>query len=102
MGLSNEAIPHTGTIEAYQASLNELHAYTLAAKLVAHQHNDSPKDDLRNAPNPNTGIRIRRIDVEKSLAASRIHVTKECADHNSLVAGVGHTEQFKHLWGDHE
>jgi hypothetical protein len=103
MGLSNEnPNPHTATIEHYQATVNEMHARTLAAKLVAYEHNEAPKDATGNAPNPNAGIRVRRIDVEKSLTLSRIRVMPDCADHNSRVSGVGDPEQFKHLWGDHD
>jgi hypothetical protein len=103
MGLSNEnPNPSTATADNYRASLNLMHAHTLAAKLVAYEHNEAPKDATANAPNPAHGVRIRKIDLEKSLTLSRVRVTPDCADHNSRVSGVGDPEQFKHLWGDHD
>jgi hypothetical protein len=94
MGLANETTPNTQNVDAYQATLNELRAYNLASKLVTYEHNPDP----REAANPAHGVRIRRIDLEKSLAASRTPVTRECADHNSRVSGVGNPERFEHLW----
>jgi hypothetical protein len=97
MGLSNETAPSTAVIDAYRASINERHARNLASRLITYTHNPDP----REAPDPSKGIRIRRqIDVERSLAASRVPVTQDCADHNSRVSGIGDPEQFKKLWGD--
>jgi hypothetical protein len=97
MGLSNETAPNTAVIDAYRASIDERHARNLASRLIQYTHNPDP----REAPSPAPGVRIRRqIDVERSLAASRVPVTQECADHNSRVSGVGDPEQFKKLWGD--
>ena len=97
MGLSNEAAPNTAVIDAYRASIDERHARNLASRLITYTHNPDP----REAANPNAGIRIRRqINVERSLAASRVSVTQECADHNSRVSGVGDPAQFQHLWGE--
>jgi hypothetical protein len=96
--LSNEnPNPNTATIDAYTATLADIKTRNLANRLIQYEHNDSPRDGY-DAPNPAHGIRIRRIDLEKSLSASRIPVTQECSDHNSRVAGVGHPEQYEHLW----
>jgi len=97
MGLSNEAAPNTAVIDAFRAAIDERHARNLSDRLIRYEHNPDP----REAPSPAPGVRIRRqIDVERSLAASRVPVTAECADHNSRVSGVGDPEQFKKLWGD--
>jgi hypothetical protein len=98
MGLSNEVPPNTATIDAYQASLVEMRARGLAARLVTGERNEAPKDSTYNAPNPNTGVRIRRPRLV--AAPGRISVTQECADHNSNVAGVGSPDAFRHLWGE--
>lgn len=56
MGLSNETPPNTATIDAYQATLTEMHARGLAARLVT----GTPKDTTYNAPSPADGIHIPR------------------------------------------
>ena len=100
MGLSNEnPNPNTATIDAYEATLTEMQARNLADRLVIGAHNDNPKDP-REAVNPNVGIRIRRIDLEKSLRLSRTTVTQKCKDHNAMVSGIGHPELYKTLWGE--
>lgn len=99
MGLSNEVPPNTQVIDAYQARLIEMHAHGIAAKLIAGQRNEQPKDSTNNAGDPSKGIRIRRqIDVERSLAASRVPVDEACAAHNARVSGLGNPETFEHLW----
>jgi hypothetical protein len=97
MGLSSESPnPNTATIDAYEAALIERQARNLADRLVTYEHNPDP----REAPSPALGVHIRRIDLEKSLRLSRTPVTQECKEHNAMVSGVGHPEQFKHLWGE--
>lgn len=98
MGLANEnPNPSTATVDNYIAAIDLRHAKNLSDRLIKYEHNPDP----REAPNPNAGIRIRRqIDIERSLTASRIPVTQECADHNSRVSGIGSPEVFSHLWGE--
>jgi hypothetical protein len=96
--LSQEKPANTATLDSYRATLTEISAQHLGSALVNHGHNPDPKSE-RNAPNPNVGIRVRRIDMEKSVARGRVPVTQECADHNSRVSSVGHPERFKGLWG---
>jgi hypothetical protein len=96
--LSNEnPNPNTQTVDDYRAAIDMRHAKNLSDRLINYEHNPDPKE----APDPAPGVRIRRqIDVERSLAASRVPVTQECSDHNSRVSGIGDPEQFKKLWGD--
>jgi hypothetical protein len=93
--LSNETLPNTETADSFRETINEIRTKNLADRLVKYEHNPDP----REAQNPNVGIRIRRIDLEKSVARGRVPVTQECADHNSRVSGVGHPERFQGLWG---
>ena len=93
--LSNETLPNTETADSFRETINEIRTKNLADRLVKYEHNDDP----REVPNPNQGIRIRRIDLEKSVAHGRVPVTQECAEHNSRVSGVGHPERFQSLWG---
>lgn len=58
MGLSNETPQNTATIEAYQATLTEMRARGLAARLVTGIPKDT--DTTYNAPSPVDGIRIPR------------------------------------------
>jgi hypothetical protein len=94
MGLSNESQPNTAVIDAYRASIDERHAKNLSNRLIKFEHNPDP----REAPNPNTGIRIRRPRLVP--APGRIEVSAEVSDHNSRVSGIGDPERFKHLWGE--
>jgi hypothetical protein len=95
MGLSNEAAPNTAVIDAYRASIDERHARNLASRLIKYEHND----DWREAPSPAPGIRIRRqIDIERSLAASRIPVTQEVKTHNTSAASLGMGEEWLASW----
>jgi hypothetical protein len=98
MGLSNEVPPNTTTIDAYQASLIEMRARGLAARLITGARNEAPKDGTYNAPDPSKGIRIRRPRLVP--APGRIEVTQECKDWNSRVSGIGSPERFQHLWGE--
>jgi hypothetical protein len=94
MGLTDEPA-NNEVVDKFRQTLNEISTKNLADRLVKFEHNDDP----REAPNPNVGIRIRRIDLAKSIARGRVPVTQECADHNSNVSGVGHPERFQRLWG---
>lgn len=90
--LSNESTPNTATIDVYRATLTEIHTRNLASRLVGYEHNPDP----REAPNPNAGIRIRRV------TPFVVHVDRACQDHNSRVSGIGSPELFQHLWGQHD
>jgi hypothetical protein len=95
MGLSNEAAPNTAVIDAYRASIDERHARNLASRLITYEHNPDP----REAPSPAPGIRIRRqIDIERSLAASRIPVTQEVKTHNTSAASLGQGAEWLASW----
>jgi hypothetical protein len=95
MALSNETPASTEVVDKFRETINEIRTKNLADRLVKYEHNPDP----REAPNPNRGIRVRRIDMEKSVARGRVPVTQECADHNSRVSVVGHPERFQKLWG---
>jgi hypothetical protein len=95
MGLSNETAPNTAVIDAYRASIDERHARNLASRLIQYEHNPDP----REAPSPAPGVRIRNaIDIERSLAASRIPVTKEVAEHNTNSASLGQGAGWLASW----
>ena len=94
MGLTDEPA-YNEVVDKFRQTLNEISTKNLADRLVNYEHNPDP----REAQNPNVGIRIRRIDMEKSVARGRVPVTAECAAHNSRVSGVGHPERFQSLWG---
>jgi hypothetical protein len=82
MPLSNEnPNPNTQTIDAYSATLTDIKTKNLADRLVQYEHNPDP----REAPNPNAGIRIRRIVP----MPSRVLVDEACKNHNSAVASLG-------------
>jgi hypothetical protein len=93
MGLSNEnPNPSTATVDSFRATVNQMHAKNLAGRLVVYAHND----DWREAPNPNTGIRIRRPSL--IAAPGRIEVTQECKDWNTSTASVGAGEEWLKAW----
>jgi hypothetical protein len=95
MGLSNEVPPNTATVDAFRASLDERHARNLSDRLIKYEHNA----DWREAPSPAPGIRIRRqIDIERSLAASRVPVTEEIKTHNTSAASLGAGEDWLRSW----
>jgi hypothetical protein len=97
--LSNETPPQTHVTDNFRQTLAEIGAQRLGSALVSYERNPAPMRE-REAPNPNQGIHIRRIDLEKSCTLSRVSVTQECADHNSKVSAVGRPDLFAHLWGE--
>jgi hypothetical protein len=83
--LSNEnKNPNTAAIEHYQFNLARMKAAQLGSQLIKGEHNAEHRE--REAQNPAHGVRIRRIDLEKSHRLSRVNVNQGCKDHNSAVS----------------
>jgi hypothetical protein len=83
MGLSNENQPQTQTTEDYIFALDRAKVERLSAQLFQGEHNDAHVE--RELPNPARGVRIRRINPERS----RVPVDAECQDHNTAVQSHG-------------
>jgi hypothetical protein len=95
--LSNEnKNPNTATIEHYQFNLARMKAAQLGSQLIKGEHNAEHRE--REAQNPAHGVRIRRIDLEKSHRLSRVTVTDDCQNHNSRVASLGAVGQYEKNW----
>lgn len=92
MGLSNETPPNSSMIEQYQFDLARIKARQLGSALIKGEHNPTPSPyDL---PNPAHGVRIRRIDPEKS----RVTVDEQCKMHNEAAANLGQSVEWGNLW----
>jgi hypothetical protein len=84
--LSNEGTPNTQTVDAYRATLNEMHARNLADRLVTYEHNPSPHE----APNPAHCVRIRRVVPLRPNVINK----KQCEQHNQAVYTLGLQGEF--------
>jgi hypothetical protein len=98
--LPNEKAPHTATVETYLGDLALIAAKKLGSALVLGEHNDNPLAPMPSptASNPAHGVNIRRIDLEKSIARSRVPVDQQCKDHNSAVQTLGTAGKYTEIF----